>query len=277
MPGRCRPSRLGLTVAALALLIGAGGTSTAGASPLPALTSLPSGADVSWPNCPLGMGIPSRPSEGLPMPDAGSQFVVVGLTNGPGFTANPCLAAQVAQVQARHLWTASYAVASFPTAAQVSAYGGVGTFRQRLARTGAGQANTTVRAMRAVHLRSPMMWVDVEEVGGFPWSATAADNNAFLDGVLAAYDAAGFRVGIYTYQHAWSMITASRRLPLSAWIPSGLNTRASALGMCGRSPHGGPVLIGQWVAGGSDHDVLCPGVTGTATRPSVVTRMFASS
>ena len=50
------------------------------------------GGDVSWPQCPRGMGIPERPTMGLPMPLDSATYVVVGLTNGPGFFPNPCLA-----------------------------------------------------------------------------------------------------------------------------------------------------------------------------------------
>lgn len=57
------------------------------------------GADISWPQCPKGIGIPSRPTEGKPMPKASTTFVIVGLTNGPGFTPNPCLAKHVAWVR----------------------------------------------------------------------------------------------------------------------------------------------------------------------------------
>src|SRR6478672_8225031 len=53
------------------------------------------GGDVSWPQCPKGMGIPQKRSLGLPMPQSSAKFVLVGLTNGPGFTPNPCLADQV--------------------------------------------------------------------------------------------------------------------------------------------------------------------------------------
>ena len=54
------------------------------------------GPDVSWPNCPKGLGIPSRPTQGKPMPPSSARFVVVGLTNGPAFHPNPCLEEQVA-------------------------------------------------------------------------------------------------------------------------------------------------------------------------------------
>ena len=45
------------------------------------------------------MGIEHKETSGQPMPTAEAEYVVVGLTNGPGFHANPCLADQVAWVR----------------------------------------------------------------------------------------------------------------------------------------------------------------------------------
>ena len=61
------------------------------------------GGDISWPQCPKGLGIPQRRTLGLPMPTPDMEYVVVGLTNGPGFYPNPCLADQVAWVRERGL------------------------------------------------------------------------------------------------------------------------------------------------------------------------------
>lgn len=256
--------------------IGAAARPAAALSALPPLNSVFTGNDASWPNCPLGMGTAARPTEGKPMPDAGAGFAILGVTNGPGFTTNPCLRAQVLSLQARHLWTGAYAVASYPSRSQFVAYGGTtGTMNQRLYRVGATQANSSIRAMRAAGLRTPMLWVDVETVGGFPWSATTSSNNAFLNGVMAAYRGAGLRVGIYTYRGAWRAITGSRYLPVPTWVPSGLSTRASALAKCTGSPTGGAVWMGQWVANQRDYDVTCPGVTGSGTSTSLIPRMFA--
>ena len=223
------------------------------------------GADISWPNCPKGMGIPSRPTLGLPMPTDAAQFVVLGLTNGPGWTPNPCLASQVAWVKARHLWAGAYAVTSYPTAAQLSSYGGAGTTTQRLFRAGAAQAQYNVRTMRRAGLRPPMVWVDVEPVKSAPWSANPRLNNALVDGAVAAYKGAGLRVGFYSYAYGWKQITGGRQLTAYAtWVPSGDDQRSSALRRCGqRSFSGGKVYLGQWTAGDRDHDVTCSGVTGS--------------
>ena len=72
------------------------------------------GADISWPQCPPGMGIEHKETSGQPMPTAEAEYVVIGLTNGPGFHANPCLADQVAWVRERGLLMAAYSVISWP-------------------------------------------------------------------------------------------------------------------------------------------------------------------
>lgn len=249
-------------------------THGAAASVLPAARSTAYGADISWPNCPQGLGIASRRTLGMPMPTSAARFVVLGLTNGPAFTPNPCLASQVAWVKARHLWAGAYAVVSYPTAAQVTRHGGRGTPAQRLYRTGFAEASYTVGVMRRAGLRAPMVWVDVEPVKGVPWSKKTAANNALLDGVLAGYKAAGVRTGWYSYAYGWKQITGGRRSSLATWVPSGKDTRASALARCGqRSFSGGPVWLAQWTAAGRDHNVTCANVT----RRTVFSGMFAST
>ena len=193
---------------------------TADASTAPRAGTTVSGVDIGWPNCPKGMGIPQRRTQGNPMPPASAKYVVIGLTNGPGFTPNPCLASQVAWVKARHLWTGAYSVVSYPTAAQLSRYGGAGTLSTRLYRTGVAEARFNLANLhKAGVARIPMVWVDVEPVHGWPWS-TPARNNAVINGVIAAYQAAGVRLGVYSYASGWKEITGGRRLAsLPTWVP----------------------------------------------------------
>ena len=103
------------------------------------------GADISWPNCPRGMGIRSRPTQGKPLPLRSARFVVIGLTNGPAFHENPCLASHVAYARERRMWASAYAVATYPTRSQLAGYGNDGpadpsTRRGRLFNTGYAQA-----------------------------------------------------------------------------------------------------------------------------------------
>src|SRR6476661_9503149 len=79
------------------------------------------GYDVSWPQCPTSAG-----GSGLPLPPASAQFVVIGLTRGLPFTANPCLASQVGWARQNSVAAQAYTVAAFPTAAQLSQYGSQG-------------------------------------------------------------------------------------------------------------------------------------------------------
>lgn len=256
----------------LAALVAAVLPGSAGASVLPT-TSTAYGADISWPNCAKGLQGSVRPSLGLPMPTRTARFVVIGLTDGPGFSANPCLASQVAWVRARHLWAGAYAVTSYPTAAQLARYGGRGTTVQRLRSAGAAEARLAVARMHRAGLRPPVVWVDVEPVRSAPWSSSTVRNNAVVDGALAAYRAAGLRVGLYSYASAWRSITGGRQLrTVPTWVPSGGALSSSALARCRqRSFSGGPVYLAQWTVADRDRDVACAGV------PRVFRSLFAGT
>jgi hypothetical protein len=239
------------------------------------------GGDVSWPNCPKGLGIPSRRTEGQPLPTAGASFVVVGLTNGPGFTPNPCLAAQVAWARSRGLWTSAYAMTTFPTAAERATYGATGpwsatTSAGRLRNAGYAQALTNVAAMRTTGLGVPFVWVDVEPYAVAPWSRSVGANRDVVRGAVRGYEDSGYRVGFYSYDGGWRAVVGVWRKPAyPAWVPVGhsSNGLAVASARCGRASFsGGEVLLAQWVDGGRDRDVTCPQLSGRAAGPTALTR-----
>jgi hypothetical protein len=225
------------------------------------------GRDVSWPNCPRGMGIPARRSLGLPMPPPSTTFVVIGLTNGPAFHPNPCLRSQVDYARRHRMWTAAYAVVTYPTRQQFAQYGDAGprpgaTRRDRLWNTGWAQARQNLTAMRAAGLRSPIVWVDVEPVSPpAPWSGRLRENRAVLEGSLAAYRRAGLRVGLYSTPTMWRSIVGGVRYGLPEWRTAGLSTRRAALAACGptRRFQGGTPVLSQWYTDREDFDMLCPG------------------
>lgn len=226
------------------------------------------GADIGWPQCPRGMGIPERPTLGLPMPLPAAEYVVVGLTNGPGFTANPCLADQVAWIRERHLLAAAYAVVSQPDADAVAEYRDRGPYDAdtrlgALANTGYQQALTNVATMRAAGLVSPVVWVDVEHVPDFEWSDDLDANAAVVQGAAAGYADAGYDVGVYSTPILWREVVGDLALGLPEWRAAGQTSRAEALSRCGDDwrIQGGDAVLAQWVADGRDHDVTCPGVT----------------
>ncbi len=234
----------------------------------PAVPAAPAlGGDVSWPNCPVGLGIPERPTLGLPQPLPEARFVVLGLTNGPAFTPDPCLADLVAQQRSAGRWLGAYAVTTFPTDAELATYGGSGDRRGRLRRVGQAQAAYDVEQLRGAGLAAPMVWVDVEPSKGRPWSADPAENLAVVQGVLDGLRGAGLRVGLYTYRSGWQQITGGAAFPdLPAWVPGG-GGRAGALGRCAAaSAPGGPVWLAQWVEGDRDLDVTCPGLSEASFR-----------
>ena len=272
-------SHLAVSIAAtLALILSAGASSSVSSSltvagpasapraPAPGATAY--GNDISWPQCPKGGG-----GYGLPGPMASASFAVLGLTDGGSFRANPCLARQVASVKTRHLWAGAYAISTYPTSAQLTRYGGTGTLPVRLGRVGAAQAGFNLTTMARVGLRSPMVWVDVEPRTRSPWSASAVNNNAVIDGVIARYQAAGVRAGIYSYDKAWKAITGGRVLPgVPTWVPVGHKGRAVATATCAVASYAGskPWLT-QWTDGVRDYNLTCPGVTGRAARGNLLT------
>ena len=204
---------------------------------------------------------------------ASASFAVLGLTDGGSLRANPCLARQVASVKSRHLWAGAYAVSTYPTSAQLTRYGGTGTLTVRLRRFGAARAGFNLTTMARAGLRSPMVWVDVEPRTPSPWSASAVNNNAVIDGVIARYKAAGVRAGIYSYDKAWKAITGARVLPgVPTWVPVGHKSRAVAAATCAAASYAGskPWLT-QWTDGVRDYDLTCPGVTGRAAGGNLLT------
>jgi hypothetical protein len=271
-----RPGRLTTMAATLGLILSAAACSVSLVPvALPARTprALAPGAtaygnDISWPQCPKGGG-----GYGLPGPMASASFVVLGLTDGGSFRANPCLARQVASGKTGHLWAGAYAVSTYPTSEQLTRYGGTGTLPVRLGRLGAAQAGFNLTTMARVGLRSPMVWVDVEPSTRTPWSATAVNNNAVIDGVIARYEAAGLRAGIYSYDKAWKAITGARVLPgVPTWVPVGHKGRAVAAATCAVASYAGskPWLT-QWTDDVRDYNLTCPGVSGRAARGNLLT------
>lgn len=231
------------------------------------------GADVSWPQCPEGMGIPERRTLGLPMPLPEAEYVVLGLTNGPGFTDNPCLADQVDWVRERGLMAAAYAVSSFPDDEAVAAHADSGPYDGSeelgaLANTGYQQALANVVTMRQAGLASPIVWVDVEPVPDFEWSADPAANAAVVEGAVRGYEDAGYATGIYSTPALWEGVVADLALGLPEWRAAGETSRDEARERCGDdwSIQGGTAVLGQWLEDQRDHNITCPGVSADLGR-----------
>jgi hypothetical protein len=259
-----RTSRLALTALALALVGGLTGSPAAAVPVSPSATAVVRGADISWPQCPVGMGIPSRRTLGLPLPGARATFVVVGLTNGPAFTRNPCLAWQVAWASGRGLPTSAYAVATFPTARQLAKHGTTGPYaghtrRSQLRNVGYAEGRYNLRRLDRVGLTVPHVWIDVEHYSVRPWSRSKRDNRAVVRGIVRAYQDAGVATGFYSTTLQWPSIVGNARWGLPEWHTAGPRSKAVALSRCTEpSFQGGPTVLAQWWTDERDHDLVCP-------------------
>jgi hypothetical protein len=227
------------------------------------------GADVSWPQCPKGMGIPQKRAKGEPMPTDAADFVVLGLTNGPSFTPNPCLADQVAWARERKLMVAAYAVVSWPSEAQVAKVGKTGPYDGAtrlgaLRNAGYQAARYSLQTMRDAGLRTPAVWIDVEPVPDFEWSSDLAANAAVVEGTARGYRDAGLRIGYYSVKSLWKRVVGDYRVNAPEWRAAGQTSLDTALDRCGDSWSfgGGHGVLAQWVEEGRDRNVTCPGYGG---------------
>jgi len=257
-----------LATAVPATLLATGPASGA-AAPVPGVRL--TGGDISWPNCPKGLGIPSRRSPGNPMPLTSASFVVIGLTNGPGWAPNPCLADHVDWAKARGVWTTAYSMTTFPTAAQRAEHGGFGPWAAtaraaRLRNAGYQQALFNVASMEQVGLDVPLVWVDVEPYPTHPWSRDVLANREVVRGVVRGYEDHGYRVGFYSYDGGWRAVVGAWRKPgHPTWVPVGpvaAGLRVASARCSRASFSGGPVVLAQWVQDSRDRDVTCERLTG---------------
>jgi hypothetical protein len=213
------------------------------------------GADISWPQCPPGMGIEHKETSGQPLPTAEAEYVVIGLTNGPGFHANPCLADQVAWTKQQGLLLSAYSVISWPDDAAQAQYGG-------LHEAGYAQAQFNLKSMESAGLDTPIIWLDVEQVPHYEWSADTAANAEVVLGAAQGYLDAGYRIGVYSTPYIWESLVGDLALGVPEWRAAGQTSRAEAESRCGRDwvIQGGEAVLGQWVQDGRDKNVTCPGI-----------------
>jgi len=245
-------------VAALAKLAAAAQEAAGRLDPVPSRDGPVLGADISWPQCPPGMGIPHKISSGQPMPRDDAEYVVIGLTNGPGFHANPCLADQVAWAKGRGLLVAAYSVISWPDEAAQQEYGG-------LQKAGRAQAEFNLASMKAAGLESPIVWLDVESVPFYDWSTDISANAEVVLGAAQGYVEAGYRIGVYSTPAIWAGIVGDLSLGAPEWRAAGQTSRAEAESRCGPdwSIQGGKAVLAQWVEDSRDRNVTCPGAETT--------------
>lgn len=196
--------------------------------------------------------LPKKQGKGLPLPGPDAQFVVLGLTNGPGFHANPCLDWEVQRTQG--LATAAYAFLTLPTADQIRRYGGLRSAAR-------AEAQLNVAILRSSGLQTPLVWIDVEPQPYLaPWGTDVEANRTTILAAREAYREAGFTTGYYSSDTPWKRITGGLRSDDPVWVTVGPRGREAALAKClAPTFSGGPAVLAQWWDGPTeDLDLVCP-------------------
>jgi hypothetical protein len=220
-----------------------------------ARTSFTHGFDVSWPQC-VGRSA-------YHMPPRSASYVILGLTDGSGHTVNPCLRSQLRWAKRTHTRVGAYLVPSYPSRRQrlVARSGAFGRCHHsvvcRLHNDGASQASDAIRTMRAAHVHSPMVWVDVEFRSTHPWTHNRHRNAAVLRGVVRGLRRHHVRFGVYTTSYMWHDLVGHYRLHAPNWLPSGRSRPRAAKRMCRQTATGGRTWLVQYTHA-LDEDLTCP-------------------
>jgi len=231
------------------------------------------GQDVSWPQCPKGMGR----GKGEPIPEntpyvSGTTTTVIGVNQGKPFYANPCLKTLVAWAKAHHQYVAAYTLPAPPTSAELSRWGTAGPYRgtdtvTRMRNNGYVQATWTVANIHAQGFAPTFIWLDVEPLVLRTWGTTTAakrNNWAVIQGMQLGFARAGIRTGFYSTNRFWTQIVGSARTTSPMWAAYSVSSRSAALSRCSYpQASGGPVAMVQFYhfAPLVDQDVSCARMT----------------
>jgi hypothetical protein len=210
----------------------------------------PFGYDISFPEC-----------DGR-MPPA-SAFVVVGVTGGKMFTANPCVADQFRKARSGTSVAGVYVNVNAPEpeempylardAGERCHAGDGGCHLREWGRRGAVAA---FNLARHAGISSPMWWLDVETLN--TWLPDTNANAIIVQGAIDALRHEGVGVGIYSTYLMYPRILGGWNAGLPVWV-AGPADGPSAQAACSGSPFGGgqPWLV-QYPHDGLDGDLICP-------------------
>lgn len=259
-------------------------SSDGGGSSKPAPVAELVGYDISYPQC--GKRLPTD-----------QYFGIVGVNGGTAASTNPCLATQLAwaksaksgsnqpKVQlyvntANPAQDGAYTWANWPTAStDNNPYGDcVGTRTNDLAcswqygwnRSVETEAYFVAKAKEAglssFSAGNYTWWLDVETMNS--WQSGSADaltrNVAAIEGFAAYYQSKGAKVGLYSTEYQWGVITGnsfkegSNLIGLANWRPSGASLN-NAKANCSAVPltPGGFISLTQYVIKGLDYNHSC--------------------
>ncbi|HEV7523427.1 MAG TPA: hypothetical protein VGP92_00580 [Acidimicrobiia bacterium] len=205
------------------------------------------GYDVSWPQC--GRSLPAGPDT----------FVVVGVNNGHMYSINPCVKEQAAWAGAALSLYVN--VDGLPEDATSGLTGPGGTCavsdtRCRSYNYGRNAVTYDVAYAKALGISSSIWWLDVE-LEPIWRSADPASNSDVIRGVIDGLRLRGHRVGIYSTNYQWGVITGGYNPGTPTWV-AGAKSLDEAKTFCAPRYEfgGGRTFIAQWTTD-IDHNVAC--------------------
>jgi hypothetical protein len=227
--------------ALLALLVT---TQTASAARASLYPSGSSGYDVSWPNCTASA--PSRPP-----------FGIVGVSDGTGYSQNPCLAQEASWFSNLSLYvnTGWYDQSSHvnPSSPRVCAAGDANCLAYNY---GYSAGLYALSYASGQHVSASTWWLDVETSN--TWNSDTTQNRNSLQGEYDALLANGVTaVGVYSTTYQWDTVTGTWLNNWPNWGATVVNSASKAARFCtGHQFTGGPTVLIQYT-GSLDRDYAC--------------------
>jgi hypothetical protein len=232
---------LSLAVTLMALVL-----TTGVAAALGQYSSGTTGVDISWPNCTAS--VPSV------------TFGIVGVTDGQGYSTNPCIAQEASYFTNLSLYvnTGWYNKSSHinPTYPKVCAKGDNNCLAYNY---GYNAGLYALNAARSAGVSSATWWLDVETSN--TWNKNVIQNQNSLQGEYDAFVANGATtVGVYSTTAQWQSITGAWQNNWPSWGATTWTTAKQAQTYCtGHQFTGGPSYLMQYLPPNAnlDYDVAC--------------------
>lgn len=202
------------------------------------------GYDVSWPNCNA-------------TPPAHPAFGIVGVSNGTGYSQNPCLSQQAAWFSNLSLYvnTGWYDQSTHinPSSPKVCASGDQNCLAYNY---GYNAGLYALSYANSLNIHASTWWLDVEN--GNTWNADTTQNRNSLQGEYDALMANSVTtVGAYSTTAQWNSITGSWQNNWPGWGATVVHTASQAAQYCtGHRFTGGPTYLIQF-SGSLDRDYAC--------------------
>jgi hypothetical protein len=228
-------------VALIALLL-----TTGKAAALGQYSSGSIGVDISWPNC--NASVPSV------------AFGIVGVTDGQGYSTNPCIAKEAGHFTNLSLYvnTGWYDKSPHinPTSPKVCAKGDEDCLAYNY---GYNAGLYALNAAQSAGVSSATWWLDVETSN--TWNSNVVQNQNSLQGEYDALVANGITtVGVYSTTTQWDSITGGWQNNWPSWGATTWTTAKQAQTYCtGHEFTGGTSYLMQYRPKNAkvDYDVAC--------------------